>query len=379
MKKIFQGIFTLLIFFLFASCSNKKNSPIPTIYTTDFYHPHCDPDDHYDMASMFALQNWLKIDMRLIVTDYPRVDLPPDDVWGQGDPDVIGIGQMNLITGNAIPSVVGSSIPFSNDQTIISGRELMDRAGADQIIQKLEMFETPGVIHITGSARDVAFAASERPELFRDKCKGLFLNAGIAIGPNFKESNVGIDAAAYFSLFDLECPVYWLPCIHSAQADGNFSQAKGEFSSWWEFEQKDVLPFLSPYVQKYFLFMFRDGHEQDNKKAFSINWVRYLKAPIEEDVLEEQCGKGRAMWCTAGFLHATQLTVTADGEIVPLSDQSDNPVFTFDPISISSIENQTIHWKPAKTSNHYILHIHQRDIYDKVMSRALKDLLTEVK
>ncbi len=37
------------------TASTKEASSIPVIYTTDLFHPHDDPDDHFDLAAIFTM------------------------------------------------------------------------------------------------------------------------------------------------------------------------------------------------------------------------------------------------------------------------------------------------------------------------------------
>lgn len=361
------------------SCKKEKEIlAIPLIYTSDLYHPHCDPDDHFDLASVYALVQQGEFDIKGVLIDYPRVDLAEDNIWGQGDPDVIGFTQLNMVTGMIIPSAIGSSVLMKSEDQILIGFSNIDRYGVDMVIKMLEQVEQPAVIHITGSSRDIAFAGNERPELFREKCKAIYINAGVAIGPNFKECNAGIDSVAYYSLFKLPCPIYWLPCVHSSKEDGSFLKVKGEYSSWWEFEQKNILPFLTEDLQRFFLYMFRDGHGQETKEPFNINWVRYMKEPLERFVIDEQYQQARLMWCTAGFLHSVGKTVTMEGDIVDLSDVGNQAVFSFNPIKINQIENSIIDWDITEKSDRYILKINDREKYEGAMEKALKELLLTI-
>ncbi|MGH9958997.1 MAG: hypothetical protein ACREBC_18020, partial [Pyrinomonadaceae bacterium] len=72
------------------------SSTIPVIYTTDLFHPHDDPDDHFDLATIFAMP---EVDLKGIVLD-------------QGDkqlkrPGTIPVSQMNKMTGRNVPTVLG--------------------------------------------------------------------------------------------------------------------------------------------------------------------------------------------------------------------------------------------------------------------------------
>ncbi|NCB08996.1 MAG: hypothetical protein EOM73_12635, partial [Bacteroidia bacterium] len=69
-----------------AEINNKRRyttGKTPVIHATDLYHFHCDPDDHWDLATIYALA-WLgDFDLLGILIDYPT---KPE----LGDPDVMG-------------------------------------------------------------------------------------------------------------------------------------------------------------------------------------------------------------------------------------------------------------------------------------------------
>ena len=67
-------------------------APVPVLYCTDLFHPHDDPDDHFDLATIYAIPG---IELRGIVLD-------------QGDkqqqrPGRIPVGQLNALTGRSVP------------------------------------------------------------------------------------------------------------------------------------------------------------------------------------------------------------------------------------------------------------------------------------
>ena len=83
------------------------------------------------------------------------------------------------------------------------------------LIRLLEEAQEPVVLHIVGSSRDVAIAGFARPELFREKCRAIYLNAGSGCSEEELEYNVELDPFSYQSVFQLPCPIYWMPCFHS--------------------------------------------------------------------------------------------------------------------------------------------------------------------
>jgi hypothetical protein len=70
------------------------------IHVTDLFHPHGDPDDHFDLACAFALAARGSSDLRGVVIDYPPEFRP-------GDPAMVAVAQMNWLSGLAVPSAIG--------------------------------------------------------------------------------------------------------------------------------------------------------------------------------------------------------------------------------------------------------------------------------
>ena len=69
---------------------------VPVIYSTDLLHPHDDPDDHYDLATLFALSEF---DVRGIV-----LDLGERQQQRMGRPPV---EQILHLVGRRVPYVMG--------------------------------------------------------------------------------------------------------------------------------------------------------------------------------------------------------------------------------------------------------------------------------
>ena len=74
---------------------------VPILYSTDLFHPHDDPDDHYDLATLFALEEFdLKgIILDLGATQKERIGEPP-------------IRQMEAITRREVAYAIGLSQPL---------------------------------------------------------------------------------------------------------------------------------------------------------------------------------------------------------------------------------------------------------------------------
>jgi hypothetical protein len=245
------------------------------------------------------------------------------------------------------------------------------RHGVQMVLDVLRKSPGPVVINILGSSRDVAIAGKKEPELFKAKCAAIYLNAGTGspmMGPTSKlEYNVTLEKYGFAAIFDLPCPVYWMPCFEEL---GSLRQQEvSEYGTHYKFKQQKILPHLSDMVQNYFAYMF--GKYTDS------NWLDYLKGPKDEALLAKVGSMYRHMWCTAGFLHAAGYTVTCDSKIVPLNDKQAKPVFTFDAVKVKCDDNGLTKWvRDDSSKDRFIFHVRNTENYQSAMTGAMKSLLT---
>ena len=278
---------------------------------------------------------------------------------------------MNLIAGTYAPVAVGSGLPLKSRVDIQEYASPADRHGVQMVLDVLRNSPEPVVINILGSSRDVAIAGKKAPELFKAKCVAIYLNAGtgsLKMNPASKlEYNVTLERYGFAAIFDLPCPVYWMPCFEELESD--WQQKVSEYGTHYRFRQDEILPHLSDMVQNYFAYMF--GKYTDN------NWLDYLKGPKDEVLLAKVGSMYRHMWCTAGFLHAAGYTVTRGGRIVPLNEKHAQPVFTFDAIKVKCDDNGLTRWiRDDSSRDRFIFHVRDTDNYQSAMTVAMKSLLT---
>ena len=92
-----SGLVQKLLWALFMAAALPLSAAgVPVIYCTDLFHPHDDPDDHFDLATLFALP---ELEVKAILLD-------------QGDkqlqrPGAIPLRQMMLMTGRQAPFAIG--------------------------------------------------------------------------------------------------------------------------------------------------------------------------------------------------------------------------------------------------------------------------------
>lgn len=345
--------------------SEKIEKKTPMLHATDLFRPHMDPDDHWDLACVYALACRGNIDLKGVLIDHP-----PKNADGR-NPDIAAIAQMNLIAGTYASVAVGSGLPLKSRDDVQEFASPADRHGVRMVLDVLRKSPVPVVINILGSSRDVAIAGKKDPELFKTKCAAIYLNAGTGspkMSPASKpEYNVTLERFGFAAIFDLPCPIYWMPCFE--EIESHRQQEVSQYGTHYKFRQDQILPHMSDMVQNYFAYMF--GKYTDN------NWLGYLKGIRDKALLSEVGSMYRHMWCTAGFLHAASYTVTRDGRIVPLNKKHEQPIFTFDAIKVKCDDNGVTHWFGDDSSkDRFIFHVRDTDSYQSAMTGAMKSLLT---
>ncbi len=336
---------------------------IPFLHQADLFRPHADPDDHWDLACVYALAHVGDYDLRGVLIDYPP---PALDVT----PDVMAVAQLNHLAGMAVPCAVGSSVPVRTRGEQAADQPAEERHGVEFLLRILREAPAPVVITIVGSCRDVALAGATAPELFQEKCRAVYLNAGSGTRqPGLLgelEYNVNVNPAAYGAIFDLPCPVYWMPCFELTPPTWTVE----EFGTFYRFAQGEILPHLSPRLQAYFLTMLG--------RSPSTDWLKVLREPADAAELTKFGALPRNMWCTGGFVHATGRTVTGDGDIMPLAAAGERAVFGFEPIRATCGDDGMVWWSPDASPTgppRFIFRVRDRARYPAAMTRAMRTLL----
>jgi hypothetical protein len=351
--------------FVYGEIPAKKKLKIPVLHATDLFRPHMDPDDHWDLACIYALAYRGDIDLKGILIDHPpRTDR---------NPDTMAIAQMNLICSIYTPVAVGSPLPLESRNDIQPHASSNDHHGVKMVLDILEKSPQPVIINILGSSRDVAIAGKKAPDLFAVKCAAIYLNAGTG-SPKMNhasshEYNVTLDKFAYSAIFDLPCPVYWMPCFE--EMESRKKRIVTEYGTHYRFRQDEILPHLSRKLQNYFAYMF--GRYTDH------NWFNYLKGETDKELLSKVGSMYRHMWCTGGFLHAAGYTASQNGKIVSLDEKPNPPVFTFDPIRLRCDDSGVTKWThDNNATNRFIFHVRNTEKYQSIMTQAMKSLLMEL-
>lgn len=334
----------------------------PLIHVTDLFHPHGDPDDHFDLAVAYALAQRGAFDLRGVVIDYP-----PD--FRAGDPAVVAVAQMNRLTGLSAPVSIGTSLRLKHRRDALPDAPPQETAAVRFILEQLRAAERPVSLVCVGNAADIIVAALREPALFRAKCAGVSLNSGSAhdnpAKPEQLEFNVKLDPAAYAAMFDLPCPLYWFPCWHTTEQ----RQSGAEGSFFW-LPHRDALVGVSAGLANFFAYLF--------EKSANPKWLRAMKSSPPAASWEKILGDRRGMWSTASQFAAAGLTVTKDGAIVPAKDAGDAAVFKLLPVEATCADDGRTTWKVAEVpTGRWMLSVTDVARYPAAMTRAVATLFKE--
>ncbi len=349
-----QRLLCALFLAFAASLSAATNS---VIYCTDLFHPHDDPDDHFDLATLFALPE-LKVEAILL---------------DQGDrqvkkPGAVPLRQMRRMTGQQVPFAIGLGRKLASPGDNARGQPGEYQAAVGLLLNTLRRAANPVTIVTAGSVRDVCAAWNREPALFKEKVSRLYLNLGSA-DPGQPEYNVGLDPNAYVGLLRSGLPLY-LCCCLPMRPGGNNSL----FSTWWKFRQSDLLPAMPLELQNFFIYALQRCPPEvlEPVKALGSDLRPWQPLVWEMD---------RNMWCTASLLHAAgrQVYRSKDGwtsSAGPSAAGEPATPFGFVPARVSVDDAGKIQWElNSPAPNLHLFKVLAPDAYGPAMRDCLRELL----
>jgi len=332
------------------------------IHITDLYHPHADPDDHYDLAQVFALAKLGEVEILQVLIDYPYEKR--DDF---GSPDIGAIYQLNRLAGKNVHVTWGANTTkYVGKPELWKSAPKEDVYASEKIIELLQNSEEKVYISIVGGCLDTAMAIDRAPEVFREKCAGIVLNAGST--EHYSETlewNVFLGPQEFSRIFKAPCPVYWNPCVSSIRSM-DMETWRGPNATYYRFLQKEVFAEISDELLNFFLFML--------KKEKDADYFRVLKKEPDQEAKEKFGELYRQMWCTGNIFDIAGKSVTVDGEIVPKGERED-VVFSYRPIQVSCKEDGETSWEFVEESQDRFLCCIDEANYEKAMIKALIQVL----
>lgn len=308
-----------------AAAPAAQTGSIPVIYSTDLFHPHGDPDDHFDLAAIFAMK---ELDIRAIVLD--------QRIREKGESGKTPIAQMGRLTGRRVPAAAGLSgkLRSPTDKGLDQPPEF--QGGVRLILDTLRASDRPVMIVAVGSMRDIAAAFNREPELLRAKVSRLLIFIGEASDPKFQEHNVQMDPQAYVGLMRSGLPIYWVPCF-----DGGSMKNLGH-ASFWRARHGDLLAKASPGMIQFFIYAL------EKEKADPLP---FLAQPVDPARQAKLFAGVRNLWCTAIFAVLAGKAVAADGSEIafvpgkPAGDPSAaKPLFGFSDVEIYITDDAVVRY-----------------------------------
>jgi len=258
-----------------SAAASPKGLPLPVIHCTDLLHPYDDPDDHFDLATLYAIRG---IDLKAVILDQGQF---------QADrPGTVAVSQLNRITGRNVPAAIGLAEKLRGPEDKALDQQPQFQRGVELLLATLRRSPVPVAITAVGSMRDVTAAFNREPELLRTKVAKLMVFIGEASDPKFVEHSVSLDPEAYVGLMRSGLPIYWVPCF-----DGGPWKNQGH-ASFWQARHEDLLKNARPEVIQYFIYALEK--EKSDPIAF-------LSIPVEPERKRRLFDGTRNLWCTAVF------------------------------------------------------------------------------
>jgi hypothetical protein len=346
-----------------ADANEHADRGIPFLYGTDLHHPHQDPDDHFDLATLFSLT---ELDVRGIVLDCGARQLE--------QPGRIPLEQMMGLTGRKVPYAMGLGSPLRSPDDDGRDQPAQFQKGVALILDVLRKSPEKVTLFTTGSLRDVAAALNRDRELFGRKVARLYVNIGDSgASGGGQEYNVNLDPKAYVCVLRSGLPVYWCPCF-----DGGVWKRRRGYATYWQFVHHDVLESAPTGLQNWFIYALVKPDTDP---------IEFLWRPQEPSQRKRVWAMRRNMWCTAPFLHA------AGREVVQLAPdrwvakpqgtgaKADKTPYAFLParVSVDDEARATLDLdEDADGALIRVFKILNPDRYDRIMTNCLRELFAEL-
>ena len=300
---------------------------MPVIHITDLFSPPGDPDDHFDLLTLFGA---VGPEVVAVIIDH-TVDV--------GAPGTAAVAKAATLYGlDSVPCAVGLHDRLESERDTATDRPPEEQAAIERILSALERCPDHGMVFtLVGSLRDLAAAYNREPALFHAKTARLLVNAGDScgeVGP--RDWNTALDVAAWKRIMASGLPLDWFPC--------NPSKGRGRLNnhvSYWSRPQNDLLGDCPASVKNFF----------ESESISTMDTVT------------------RHMWSTVSFREAAKWV----GSALPEIERSVS--YDLEPVVLKIGEDGTAQWSSAgagKFSNARLLTICDSAAYSVEMFRFLK-------
>lgn len=325
----------------------KHDVETSIIYSCDLGFPAGDPDDHFDLLTLFSLKN---LNIKAIVLD--NIIRADDKTFTPNFNAVINATV--LFNRKEIPTQSGllQKLKSPKDESRDSPEE--HQKAIKLIINQLKVSASKSVIIITtGSLRDICAAYNREPKLFHDNVLKLIVSIGDSYGlSGTRDYNTAQDLEAWKGLMLSGLTIDWMPANPSKLRGG-----PSRYVSYWYFMQDELL-----------------SQTPNNIKQFLIS-----------ENISMTSRRARHMWSTPAFIEVAELSCYKIGNKLKwMSSQIAKNIpsakicypYEFVPIKFSLNENNIAVWKEVRSSektNMRILKINDYYLYNEAMFQFLLD------
>ncbi len=344
---------------------------IPLLHITDLYHPPQDPDDQFDLATLLALPEF---DLKAVLLDVTRKFLTPAPAgWDLArDPGVVTVAQTNALRGTCIPVAIGPRDPLSSLTDDVSDRPPSEQAAVKLLLATLRESAEPVTVSIVGSARILAAAFLQAPEVVKAGVDAVWVNAGSTVGGEL-EWNVMLDPFAYQVLWQSGLPVRWFPC---ATENGAFDP-EPERGTHWLTTHAELLVGLPARWRGWFVYGLSGSARGD--------FIRAMDELGAGPVWDNLQASRRSMWSTASLVMAAGrgLARTESGwKFVSQAEIASHSLevwpWRLDPITARCQADFHVDWQETDAPSVYALFGRRPGSdYGRAMVEALNALLVE--
>lgn len=352
-----KRLLPLALIFLAVAGARAADPKIPIVHSTDLFHPHGDPDDHFDLATLFALEEF---DIRGIILDDHRPGASQSAQCGRPP-----VEQMIHVTGRKVPWAIGLAGKMKTREDNRLDAPDASQEGVRLLLSVLRRSKEKVVLSLVGSMTDAAVAFNREPELLREKVRAVYVQAGNGPRGPQPEYNVALDPIAYVRVLESGLPIYWCPC-YGVDNYQTFYRLK---------DQSIVISACTPPVQNFFVYCFAKSKEEP------IGFLVSGKHPLP--------GGLRQMWCTAPMFHAVGRNIYQRGEddFVALSPKDATQAglanklvepYRFLPIQLDTRKFPVLDMQATSSPTTMQVFRITDSRYEKIMASCLKNLLASL-
>jgi pyrimidine-specific ribonucleoside hydrolase len=349
-----------------ASWQKVSSRSIPVVHITDLYHPPQDPDDHIDLATVVALDEY---DVKGVILDASQKFLQPAPAGFDisREPGFIPVAQLGYLLGRSIPVAAGPTEPLKSPDDDATDRPVAEQGGIRMLIDILEQSPETVVLSVVGSARVVTAAYNRRPDLLRRKTRFVLLNVG-STGGSKREWNVALDLNAYVGLWRSSLPIWWFPC---GTESGAFN-ADHERGTFWKTKHRRILGSLSPSFRAWFAFALSGSRRPD--------FIEAIVDGQDSGAWRQILDGDRNLWSTASLIMGAGRVLAKTGagwRFVPSAIAAGYDLWDLrmDNIEATVDGDAHIDWALSEEGKSRLFHRRRGEGFADAMAEALNALL----